>query len=67
MQAIIQCPQLEKLDTRGCTGLDTLMLWTDKLTELDITDSKVRPLCSTNRTDLAFPLCDKEMVVWLTY
>ena len=41
LQVIIQCPNLEKLDTQGCIGLQTLMLWTDKLTELDITDAKV--------------------------
>lgn len=41
LQAIIQCPNLEKLEAKGCVGLEVLMLWSDKLTELDITDSKV--------------------------
>jgi hypothetical protein len=40
-QVIIQCPNLEKFDAKGCTSLEVLMLWSDKLTELDITDSKV--------------------------
>lgn len=42
VQAIIQCPNLEKLDVNGCAGLETLLLWSDKLTEIDLTDSKVR-------------------------
>lgn len=41
MQVILQCPNLEKLEAGGCTGLETLLLWSDKLTELDITDAKV--------------------------
>lgn len=41
MQAFIQCPQLEKLEAQGCVGLEVLMLWSDKLTELDVTESKV--------------------------
>lgn len=40
-QVIIQCPSLEKFDAKGCTSLEVLMLWSDKLTKLDITDSKV--------------------------
>ena len=41
IQAIVQCPNLEKLDVKGCVGLETLLLWSDKLTEIDLTDSKV--------------------------
>ena len=40
-QAIIQCPNLEKLDLKGCSELQTLLLWSDKIAELDATDSKV--------------------------
>ena len=42
LQALIQCPHLEKLETGGCVGLEIVMLWSDKLTELDLTDSKVQ-------------------------
>ncbi|KAL3146241.1 Dynein regulatory complex subunit 6 [Trebouxia sp. C0010 RCD-2024] len=40
-KAFIQCPQLEKLEAQGCVGLEVLMLWSDKLIELDVTESKV--------------------------
>lgn len=40
-QVIVQCPNLEKLEAAGCQSLQTLLLWSDKLSELDIIDSKV--------------------------
>lgn len=42
LQAFIQCPHLEKLEAQGCVGLEVVMLWSDKLAELDLTDSKVQ-------------------------
>ena len=44
-QALIHCPNLEKLDMRDCPSLRELLLWSDKLSELDLTSSKAS--CST--------------------
>ena len=44
LQAFIQCPHLERLEAQGCVGLEVVLLWSDKLTELDMTDSKVQTL-----------------------
>ncbi len=41
LQVLLQCPNLERLDISGCTHLQSLMVWSDKLTELDLLDSKV--------------------------
>lgn len=37
LQALIHCPRLNKLSITDCPALETLMLWTDELTELDLT------------------------------
>ncbi len=41
LQVLIQCPNLERLEMADCTGLKEMLLWSDKLTELDATSSKV--------------------------
>lgn len=48
LQAFIQCPHLEKLESQGCVGLEVIMLWSDKLVELDLTDSKVQTVSSSS-------------------
>lgn len=37
LQALIHCPRLNKLSITDCPALETVMLWTDELTELDLT------------------------------
>ena len=41
LQVLIQCPNLERLEMAECTGLKEMLLWSDKLTGLDATSSKV--------------------------
>ena len=41
LQVLIQCPNLERLEMADCTGLKEMLLWSDKLTALDATSSKV--------------------------
>lgn len=36
-QALIHCPRVNKLAVADCPQLETLMLWSDELTELDLT------------------------------
>lgn len=39
-QALIHCPRLNKLSITDCGQLETIMLWTDELTELDLTGTR---------------------------
>lgn len=35
-QVILQCPRLQTLSITGCGRLEVLLLWSDELTELDL-------------------------------
>lgn len=37
MQVLLQCPKLQCLSMTGCSQLESLMLWSDEITELDLT------------------------------
>lgn len=37
LQVLLQCPKLQTLSITGCSRLEVLMLWSDELTELDLT------------------------------
>lgn len=36
MQVLLQCPQLQQLSVTECPQLETVMLWCDELTQLDL-------------------------------
>jgi hypothetical protein len=51
-QALLHCPRLNKLTITDCGQLTTLMLWTDELTELDLTGEGGRALRRSTATRL---------------
>lgn len=36
-QALLHCPKLQQLRLSNCPALETLMIWSDELKELDLT------------------------------
>lgn len=50
MQALIHCPRLNKLSLTDCPQLECLMLWSDELTELDLSGGHSTEQHSTAHT-----------------
>jgi hypothetical protein len=40
LQVLLQCPKLQSLSITGCSQLESLMLWSDEITELDLTGDR---------------------------
>lgn len=38
---LLQCPKLQSLAITGCSQLESLMLWSDEITELDLTGKQI--------------------------
>jgi hypothetical protein len=55
LQVLLQCPKLQSLTITGCSQLESLMLWSDEITELDLTGNA----CSHRscRSSAAWDLC----------
>lgn len=45
LQVLLQCPKLQTLSITGCSRLEVLMLWSDELTELDLTGNDTQAAC----------------------
>jgi hypothetical protein len=43
VQVLLQCPRLQALSITGCSQLEVLMLWSEDITELDLTGGPVEP------------------------
>jgi hypothetical protein len=43
LQVLLQCPKLQSLAITGCSQLESLMLWSDEITELDLTGKAMMP------------------------
>jgi hypothetical protein len=43
LQVLLQCPKLQSLAITGCSQLESLMLWSDEITELDLTGEQSAP------------------------
>jgi hypothetical protein len=37
LQVLVHCPKLQRITMAGCAALDTFMVWSDEVTELDLT------------------------------
>lgn len=48
LQVLLQCPKLQTLLITGCSKLEVLMLWSEEITELDLTGQNSRPWLATD-------------------